>query len=95
MGKLIHSRLSDHPEFNALSYCWDAPEFTSTIHLEGSNVKVTGNCAWALQQLRSTEKDTIHWVDSICIDQSGQEEKVHQVQQMQEIYTQAEVCLPK
>ncbi|CAG8978909.1 hypothetical protein HYALB_00005246 [Hymenoscyphus albidus] len=90
-GELIQGRINDHPEFSALSYCWGDTLISSTIHLEQGGVQVTENGLLALQQLRSTDKNTIHWIDQICINQIDLQEKINQIRHMQETYRQAEM----
>ncbi|KAE9371825.1 hypothetical protein N431DRAFT_484273 [Stipitochalara longipes BDJ] len=47
----------------------------------------------ALKFLRSTENTRSLWIGAICIDQSDQSERLHQVEMMGEIYKRAAVVL--
>lgn len=50
---------------------------------------MTANCEAVLYHLRHRARSRLLWVDSICINQSSDEEKSQQVQIMGEIYLQA------
>lgn len=87
--QLIQVPLGDEPSYEALSYTWGTPEFTSSISLNGTDFKVTPNLESALQKLRLDIEDRIIWIDAICIDQANIPEKNQQVQQMRHIYQSA------
>jgi hypothetical protein len=76
--------------YDALSYTWGGTHKTSTVIVNGEALRVTENLHSALQHLRSENVDKTLWVDAICIDQSNERERGHQVQQMCKIYSQAE-----
>lgn len=76
--------------YDALSYTWGGTHKTSTVIVNGEALRVTENLHSALQHLRSENVDRTLWVDAICIDQSNEKERGHQVQQMCKIYSQAE-----
>jgi Heterokaryon incompatibility protein (HET) len=103
-GKLkAHSAndLQDHGGrhgYDALSYCWSAREPPHYITLEGGKrLRITENCAQALLHLRRERRKRRLWVDSICLDQSEDddaiEERNHQVLNMEKIYTNARQVL--
>ena len=75
--------------YEALSYTWGSTEMTEYIKIDGWTLGVTENLYWALRYLRSQDIDQIFWVDAVCIDQSNNIERGHQVQQMGNIYSQA------
>jgi ankyrin repeat protein len=81
---------TDTIPYDALSYTWGGTDKTSTITVNGKTCVITENLYSALQHLRLEDTDTILWVDAICIDQSNELERGHQVQQMCKIYSQAE-----
>lgn len=90
--ELVQASLNDAPEYSALSYAWESQAPTELVLCEGTELYVTANCAAALRNLASdvlAQNHTI-WVDSICIDQSSDEERSHQVTLMAEIYTKAQ-----
>jgi hypothetical protein len=89
------------PSYNALSYTWGPPNPTRTISLNGMSFEVRENLASFLDHNRNgitildeNDRRLSHrikylWIDQLCIDQSSQEEKSHQVQRMAQIYTRA------
>lgn len=73
-----------------LSYAWESTARTEAIFLDGfQRFPVTENLLRALQNLRDPKKTTLIWVDQICIDQSNDKERGHQVNIMKHIYNQA------
>lgn len=80
-----------NPYFTALSYVWGAPQPAQgiTIDLKIGVLSITKNCQDALRQIRHLYGDTIIWVDSICIDQSCETERCHQVSLMGDVYSRA------
>jgi ankyrin repeat protein len=92
-GELFQAWLQQRGEaisYEALSYTWGSPEITRSIEVDGRRLGVTRNLYLALQHLRYQDQDRILWVDAICIDQSNLKERGHQVQQMGEMYKQAD-----
>jgi ankyrin repeat protein len=81
---------TDTVPYDALSYTWGGTDKTSTVTVNRKTFDITENLHSALQHLRSENTDTILWVDAICINQSNELERGHQVQQMCKIYSQAE-----
>lgn len=86
-------RLSDALEYRALSYCWGDASNPSTILCNGHRLAVTPNLVSALRCLFSKGKagnlSLTFWIDSICINQTNDEEKRVQVMLMGDIYRQA------
>jgi hypothetical protein len=96
-GPVIECRLyqayldgTDTIPYDALSYTWGALEKTATVIVNGKTFDVTENLYSAFRHLRSKNQDRILWADAICINQSDDKERGHQVQQMRDIYSQAE-----
>ncbi|KAJ5027413.1 ankyrin repeat-containing domain protein [Bipolaris maydis] len=81
---------TDTVPYDALSYTWGGTNKTSTVTVNGKTLGVTENLYSALQHLRLKDVDRVLWVDAICIDQSNEKERGHQVQQMCKIYSHAE-----
>jgi hypothetical protein len=79
--------------YEALSYVWGAHVGDCRIDCEGETLFVTKNCEEALRRLRRPKKVRTLWVDSICINQSSNEEKSAQVDLMGEIYGRAKTVL--
>jgi hypothetical protein len=83
------------PRYDCLSYTWGSPEHTQPIHLNGTLFHVTQNLHDALRQLESREKLSIWqnqwiWIDAMCINQSDNDEKSSQVQQMKSTFANAQ-----
>ncbi|OCK89825.1 HET-domain-containing protein, partial [Cenococcum geophilum 1.58] len=76
--------------YEALSYIWGGTEMSERIKINGRTLSITENLYLALQYLRLQDTDRILWVDAICINQSNEKERGHQVQQMGNIYSQAD-----
>ncbi|KAH7087134.1 ankyrin repeat-containing domain protein, partial [Paraphoma chrysanthemicola] len=88
----IHKTENGMP-YEALSYTWGATERTKQIILNGKRFMVTENLYLALQYLRFEDEDRILWIDAICIDQSRNAERSHQVSHMASIYRDADRVL--
>jgi hypothetical protein len=76
--------------YEALSYTWGDTKMARYIKINGTGLSVTENLYWALWHLRSQDTDKILWVDAVCINQGNEKERGHQVQQMRNIYSQAD-----
>ena len=82
-------RLSDKPQFSALSYTWGPMTPTQEVQLNGSPFTIRQNLRDCLCTIRSTTEQKLLWCDQLCIDQGNDKEKNHQVQIMGEIYKSA------
>lgn len=89
--KLIHTPLSKcRGGYDALSYVWGSLDMDCKIYCNGQPFYVNTNCYLALKNLRKKRKKRrILWIDNICIDQSSNEERGHQVELMGLIYQNA------
>jgi hypothetical protein len=87
---LIEAPLSKPPKYEALSYVWGSPTPDSAISCHGLELLVTENCVLAMRRLRRHIRTRLLWIDAICIDQTSDEEKQHQVQLMGDVYSKAE-----
>jgi hypothetical protein len=72
--------------YDALSYVWGSPICNLKIICNDRPFYVTTNCLLALRYLRKKAEVRFLWVDAICIDQSSNSERGHQVELMGEIY---------
>lgn len=61
--------------FEALSYSWGRPAFSSSISCNGIRFPVTPNLTDALLHFRLPKKERFLWVDAICINQVDLVEK--------------------
>ncbi|KAH6016862.1 hypothetical protein HBI82_109820 [Parastagonospora nodorum] len=92
--KLVETRLGE-TKYQALSYAWGSPIMSKRIHehSSGTTLHITRNLYQALQVLRRHHSTLTLWVDAICIDQNSILERNHQVQQMANLYCQAEAVI--
>jgi ankyrin repeat protein len=75
--------------YEALSYVWGSTETKCTIDVNGKQLEITNNLYKALRLLRLQNQDRILWVDAVCIHQSDNKERGHQVKHMGYIYKEA------
>ncbi|KAI8195205.1 hypothetical protein KHU50_011000 [Colletotrichum sp. SAR 10_65] len=99
-GSLINTTLSacDSDFANgylALSYVWGKPASTSSIQIDGIDVRITDNLAEALTQVRNAYPGSPQriWADALCINQSDTAEKNRQVPLMGNIYSLAKTTI--
>lgn len=76
--------------YEALSYTWGDASSKRDITVNQEPFIITSNLETALRALRLPHQDRLLWVDAICIDQSSDVEKSHQVGQMRLVYKLAE-----
>lgn len=80
--------------YDAISYSWGRPEFTTNIHCNGLMVPTTKHLAEALYHFRLPLFDRYVWVDAFCINQYDDHEKSQQVnEKMFRIFEKAEKVL--
>jgi hypothetical protein len=65
--RITHERLSNRPEYEALSYTWRNHEDTHEIWCSGRHLSITKNLRAALHHLRYAAKPRKLWIDAICI----------------------------
>ncbi|KAH9904517.1 heterokaryon incompatibility protein-domain-containing protein [Xylariomycetidae sp. FL2044] len=90
---LTHAYLDQEPDYEAVSYVWGSLDATQDIELDGQPFKITRNLRMVLRYLRRPSTDRVLWVDALCINQQGVEERSHQVSLMKKIYTHCRVDL--
>jgi len=74
------------PNYEALSYVWGDETVTETVTVDAMEVHATVNLIVALRRIRHGDRNTVLWVDAICINQNNMEEKASQVGMMGDIY---------
>lgn len=86
---------SSSPSYIALSYVWSDASTLVPMTLSGGIVHITANLDEALRHLAKTfhETELLFWVDALCINQSNENEKSHQVAQMADIYREARLVI--
>jgi hypothetical protein len=82
--------LDKDPTYAALSYVWGSLDRSLPIYLNSRRFFVTKNLGQALSYLERENESLFLWIDAVCINQSDDEEKSWQVQQMHAIYQQAD-----
>lgn len=92
-----NSSLDQESEFDAISYCWGDAQKPKAISLHRGDVDysfaITESLYLALRRFRSSSEDRNLWSDAVCINQSDNEEKGHQVRLMGWIYARARKVL--
>jgi hypothetical protein len=73
-------------EYEALSYAWGAPSREWRVDCKGKAIFVTENCYNAMQYLRKGFEARCLWIDAICIDQTSDVDKYHQLQFMGSVF---------
>jgi hypothetical protein len=93
--------LNKCPPYEALSYTWGPPLPTKIITLNEMSFEIRENLSDFLDHIRigitlldeddcSLPHPKYLWIDQLCVDQSSQKEKSHQVKRMDEIFKQAQ-----
>ncbi|KAJ5618739.1 hypothetical protein N7528_006850 [Penicillium herquei] len=94
--RLKNVLLSDKPKYEALSYvrgrCYGFMG-QDYIYCEGQLVKIGKELSYALESLRLPDHERILWTDALCINQSDNVEKGHQVNIMGDIYSSSQKVL--
>ncbi|KAF4343148.1 heterokaryon incompatibility [Fusarium beomiforme] len=76
-------------EWVALSYVWGGQSPTEQIQIDNGPRSVTPNVVSMLRDLRRPDEPRNVWIDSICINQSDDDEKAQQVGIMLQVYQNA------
>lgn len=87
--ELVATPLDESPRYRALSYVWGDPREVASITCSGVRREITASLFEGLRRIRDTDDVEIAWADAICINQSDNEEKSFQVNQMGDIYDKA------
>ena len=93
---LTRSLIKDRPysrDFYALSYVWGDPAAVCDIDINDTAAKIGANLHAALHSIRNNTKFRVIWADALCINQSDNEEKSWQVEQMAAIYSRARATI--
>ena len=90
----IHRTNSD-VAFEAISYVWGSHSPACYLRDVESNsvLRITESLYHALRALRHPDRSRILWADAVCINQSDNDEKSHQVRNMGSIYATANMVL--
>ncbi|KAI4645537.1 uncharacterized protein J4E78_009450 [Alternaria triticimaculans] len=84
-------RTNSDIEFEAISYVWGSPNPVYYLHDVESNglLRITESLYLALKAMRYPDRSRILWADAVCINQSDNLEKSHQVKNMGSVYATA------
>jgi Heterokaryon incompatibility protein (HET) len=86
----LHHYCLDHaPAYEAISYRWGCDELSHNIFISDSPYRVTANAEIALRSVQSMLRPRLIWIDSICINQTDNNEKEEQIMLMREIFRRA------
>lgn len=89
-GRLRYVRLSENPDYVAISYSWGKAPPTKSVTLANSvHIHITETLFQALAAVSDHAATKYLWVDQICINQQDKDEKACQVKAMSKIYKQA------
>lgn len=100
--ELMTVPIHDCPPFTALSYVWGDDADRVPIRVNGQVFQATKSLASALRYLPRhwkskfpgrSEEELLIWADAVCIDQSDNSERGHQVQLMKGIFSGAELVM--
>jgi hypothetical protein len=86
---LKNALLSSNPNYDAISYAWGDPSKPREITCENCSIPITESLFTALRHLRHVNEEITIWVDAVCIHQSSDNEKNHQLALMGMIYSRA------
>ena len=73
-------------DYTALSYMWGDPKQTDTVLIDNYPMEITQNLCAFLSEMQWQHRYEWFWIDALCINQTDNEEKSHQVRMMGEIY---------
>ena len=88
--ELTHAVRGHCPLYTALSYSWGKHIEYAPLSIGDLQYSVNATVEAALRRLQADDSDVFLWIDQICINQKDDVEKSFQVQQMREIYSEAE-----
>ena len=77
------------PPYEAISYAWGDVKDTTISFCHEFPLPITQSLGDGLVAMRRKDRSRFLWADAICIDQSNNEERGHQVSQMRIIYEKA------
>jgi hypothetical protein len=79
--------------YEALSYVWGNPDDTVDITCNGQRLAITVSLDSALRHFRDPKEPRTLWADAVCINQTDDTEKGHQVKRMDKVYENARKVL--
>jgi hypothetical protein len=88
----VHN-LANPPAYEAISYAWGSSNKTERVGVNGVDLPITESLEVALRHLRRESEDRRLWIDAICINQSSNSERSHEISRMGTIYQSAKRVL--
>lgn len=88
--EVVTVKLTEAPPYEAISYTWGISKQTRDIWLDGRVFTTSVAAHEVLQGRSSVWRSRLVWIDYICINQEDLSEKAAQVEQMTEVYSQAQ-----
>jgi hypothetical protein len=89
VGKIKHFDFLQHPPYVALSYVWGQEPPIHHITVNKQVTFIRPNLYHSLQRIRLRNSRLYIWIDSICINQRSDRERILQVRRMATIYRRA------
>ena len=91
----MHHATTTDALYTCLSYTWGKPEPRQLILMNNKRFYVQPNLYEFIKVVRAdvTRTPYQYWIDALCIEQCNMAERNHQVAQMGEIYSKAEVVV--
>lgn len=86
---LEHCDLDRNPEYEAVSYVWGDSDLSCSVTCDYKITPVTRSLHEALLRVRLLDRRRTVWIDGLCINQTNNVEKSHQVQLMQRVFRNA------
>lgn len=83
------SSIQDAGNFRTLSYEWGKKRKERQILTESGMLKIWESLYDAILNLRDETSAAVLWADAICINQSDDEEKIHQIRLLPQIFQHA------
>jgi hypothetical protein len=77
---------SSKPEYETISYAWGHTALVDNCLLGDKSIPIPASAGSALRCMRSSVKTRTLWIDCICIDQTNDHEKGHQVGLIADIF---------
>ncbi|KAK5701878.1 hypothetical protein LTR97_004696 [Elasticomyces elasticus] len=75
------------PSYFTVSYVWGDVTTRAAIFLDGKRVEIGASAEQVLRRFRQNNRDTLLWIDAVCIYQRDIAERSQQVAIMGDIYS--------
>lgn len=94
-GRLRHAFLESlsKPEYETISYAWGNTALVDNCLVGDKCIHIPASAGAALRCMRSATRTRTFWIDCICIDQSNDLEKGHQVGLIADIFQNSQRTL--